>query len=143
MLGASNEFEDINLLKQVPSSKINDIRRGELFKSGYLSKITAFRIFLNSRMMLVVSLILALGSISLFGYLMFNYRLSQASQLKFYQSFDSAGQALHQAISPPFIETASSTSPASSTASTTRNTRMSTLTSTKTATSTKTGQLQN
>lgn len=73
MLGASNEFENINLLKQMPSVQINKIKRGDLFNAGYLSKTTALRALLNSRLMLAVSLLMCIGSALLFGYLWLKY----------------------------------------------------------------------
>lgn len=111
MLGASNEFQDINLLKQIPSSKLNIINRTELFRAGYLSKFTAIRIFLNSRIMLAISLAVAVLSIGLFGYLYFSYRLNQASQIKIYQNIDSARLAIQDTLLPQIdLTTATTTS---------------------------------
>ncbi len=113
MLGASNEFEDINLLKQIPSSKINDIRRAELFNGGYLSKLTAFRIFLNSRIMLAVSVTLACISVGLFGFLIFKYKLNEASRIKVYRTVDSG--AFSQSSTTPVFGGVNASSTATST----------------------------
>jgi|GEM_PF-1210078 len=86
MLGASNEFENINLLKQIPSMQINKIKRRDLLNSGYMSKSTAFRIMLNSRLMLFVAIILCLGSFLTFSFLWFNLNKVVPSPIRQYKT---------------------------------------------------------
>ncbi len=86
MLGASNEFENINLLKQMPPANMNSYKKTELFNSGYLSKGTALRIILNSRLTLVIAVIFCAGSFMTFGYLWFNYTMNQTYQVKEYKT---------------------------------------------------------
>lgn len=125
MLGASNEFEYINLLKQIPSSKLNEIKRSELFRAGYLSKWTAFRIFLNSRIMLAVSLVLTIASLGLFGFLVFKYRLDDVKQVKVYTTFKESNESLDE-IAARTLGGINASSTATSTASSTQATATST-----------------
>ena len=95
MLGASNEFENINILKQMPSLQLNNIKRADLLKSGYLSKVTAVRIMLNSRLMLVISSLLCVGSFLTFGYLWMSYNNTGPSyQIKDYKTANISINAL-------------------------------------------------
>ena len=86
MLGASNEFENMNLLRQMPPMHMNSYKKTELFNSGYLSKGTALRIILNSRLTLVIAIALCAGSFMTFGYLWFNYTMNQTYQVKDYKT---------------------------------------------------------
>ena len=86
MLGASNEFENVNLLKQMPSVQINIFKKRELFNAGYLSKTAALRIMLNSRLMLVIAMLLCGCSFITFGYLLFEYKVNQTYQIKNYST---------------------------------------------------------
>lgn len=58
MLGASGEFQDMNLLKKMPKSEINVVDRLNLFKLGYLTRVNAFRMVLNNKYVLVTLIIL-------------------------------------------------------------------------------------
>lgn len=100
MLGASNEFSDMNLLKQIPSGLINKVNRTALFNSGYLGKATAVRVFLNSRIMLVASIALCVGSLAAFSYLWFNYQLGNKYQPKVYTTSNLKINALSKAFDP-------------------------------------------
>ncbi len=136
MLGASNEFTDINIVKRISSASINNINRKELFNAGYLSKLTALRIFLNSRLMLVVALSLCAISLITFSMLWFTYRTNQAYEIKVYKTVNLTTDALSGSFNPQIYfpgSTASSTT--SSTATTTIKTATTTI---KIATSTKT-----
>ena len=99
MLGASNEFENVNLLKQMPSVQINNIKRRELLNAGYLSKVAAFRIMLNSRLMLVIAVALCACSFLAFGYLWFNYETGQVYQIKEYKTSNVTPKALSSDLS--------------------------------------------
>ena len=127
MLGASNEFENINLLKQMPSMQINKIKRSELFNSGYLSKSTALRIILNSRLMLVIAVALCAASFVLFSYLWFNYLVDKTYQLKQYKTTS----VKIDPLSPKFIPFGSTESSSTLASSTATSTGTSTATSTK------------
>jgi type IV pilus assembly protein PilM len=122
MLGASNEFNDINLLKQMSGASINNINRTELFNSGYLSKITAARIFLNSRLMLVISMALCVGSVLTFGYLYFTYQTSKTYQEKVYRTANLKIDALSSAFKPELYLGTTTPATASSTATSTPKT---------------------
>ncbi len=99
MLGASNEFENINLLKQMPSVQINNIKRADLFNYGYLSKLTAVRVILNSRLMLVVAVILAVCSFLVFGYLWFDYSNVKNPQVRDYKTSNISREAINSSLS--------------------------------------------
>lgn len=58
MLGASGEFRDMNLLKQMPSSEVNAVNKLNLISMGYLSKVNTFRTIMNNRFVLTVMIIL-------------------------------------------------------------------------------------
>ncbi|MEI6396903.1 MAG: pilus assembly protein PilM [Candidatus Taylorbacteria bacterium] len=95
MLGASNEFENINILKQIPSLQLSGMKKSDLLKSGYLSKTTAIRIMLNSRLMLVISSLLCVGSFLTFGYLWMSYNnMNPSYQIKEYKTVNITAKAL-------------------------------------------------
>lgn len=58
MLGASGEFKDMNLLKEMPSSEVNSINKLNLFSMGYLSKVNTIRTIMNNKYILVMLIIL-------------------------------------------------------------------------------------
>ena len=133
MLGASNEFENINLLKQMPAIQINNIKRGDLFNSGYLSKTTALRIMLNSRLMLVISVTLCMASFLLFGYLWFSYKVEQTYQVKNY----STGRIMVNPLSADFTPILDRLNGVSATATSSATSTNATSTATSTASMTK------
>jgi cell division ATPase FtsA len=58
MVGASGEFQDINLLKKMPKGEINSIDKLNLFKLGYLSPVNTVRTIINNKYVLVTLIIL-------------------------------------------------------------------------------------
>jgi type IV pilus assembly protein PilM len=58
MLGASGEFQDINLLKKMPRAEVNTIDKLNLFKLGYLSKVNTIRAIFNNKYVLITVIIL-------------------------------------------------------------------------------------
>ena len=68
MIGASNEFRSINLLKQIPKHLIISPSKIDLVKLGYLRKTTKFGLLINSRIVLVLLLILIVVIIFVFAY---------------------------------------------------------------------------
>ncbi len=58
MLGASAQFKDLNLLKQIPHAEINDVDRLNLFKLGYLSRVNTVRMIFNNKYVLITLIIL-------------------------------------------------------------------------------------
>jgi cell division ATPase FtsA len=58
MLGASTEFTDINLLKQIPRSEVNKVNELDLFRLGYLSHINVIRTLFNNKYVLVLLIML-------------------------------------------------------------------------------------
>jgi type IV pilus assembly protein PilM len=58
MLGSSGEFQDLNMLKKMPSSEVNSVNKLNLFNMGYLTKVNAFRSVINNKYMLVMMVVL-------------------------------------------------------------------------------------
>jgi len=58
MLGASGEFRDLNLLKQMPSSATNVVNKLSLFTMGYLSRVNTIRTIINNKYILIIMVIL-------------------------------------------------------------------------------------
>lgn len=58
MLGASGEFEDLNLLRKMPSSEVNMVNKLNLLSMGYLSKVNTVRTILNNKFVMMVMIIL-------------------------------------------------------------------------------------
>ena len=58
MLGASAQFKDVNLLKKMPHSEINDVDKLNLFKMGYLSRVNTIRMIFNNKYVLITMIIL-------------------------------------------------------------------------------------
>ena len=58
MIGASNEFHSINLLKQIPRSFVVSPSKIDLVKLGYLRRTTKLTLLLNSRIMFLFLLII-------------------------------------------------------------------------------------
>jgi type IV pilus assembly protein PilM len=57
MMGASGQFTDLNLLKQMPSSEVNVVNRLSLFNMGYLSRVNTIRTIINNKYVLVMMII--------------------------------------------------------------------------------------
>ncbi len=111
----------------MPSMQINKIKRSELFNSGYLSKSTALRIILNSRLMLVIAVALCAASFVLFSYLWFNYLVDRTYQLKQYKTTS----VKIDPLSPQFLPFGTTEASASLASSTATSTATSTTTSAK------------
>lgn len=58
MLGSSAGFNDVNLLKKMPSSEVNSVNKLNLFSMGYLSKVNTIRTIFNNKFVLVVMVVL-------------------------------------------------------------------------------------
>jgi type IV pilus assembly protein PilM len=58
MLGASGQFKDFNLLREMPGSEVNSINKFNLFSMGYLSKVNAVRMLLNNKYILIMLIVL-------------------------------------------------------------------------------------
>ncbi|MFA7252486.1 MAG: pilus assembly protein PilM [Candidatus Paceibacterota bacterium] len=58
MLGASGEFKDLNLLRQMPSSATNAVNKLSLFNMGYLSRVNTIRTIINNKYILIILVIL-------------------------------------------------------------------------------------
>ncbi|MGB8815836.1 MAG: type IV pilus assembly protein PilM [Minisyncoccia bacterium] len=68
MIGASNEFHSINLLKQIPKQFFVASSKIDLVKDGYLRKTTKFALLMNSYIVLVLLLIIIVITIFVFAY---------------------------------------------------------------------------
>ena len=58
MLGASEEFKDMNLLRKMPTSEVNSVNKLNLFNMGYLSKVNTIRAIYNNKYVLIIMIIL-------------------------------------------------------------------------------------
>jgi type IV pilus assembly protein PilM len=58
MLGASGQFKDFNLLREMPSAEVNVVNKLNLFSMGYLSRVDTIRTILNNKFVLIVMIIL-------------------------------------------------------------------------------------
>ncbi len=58
MLGASGGFQDLNLLKRMPTSQVNSVNKLNLFRLGYLSQVNTIRTIMNNKFVLVIMVIL-------------------------------------------------------------------------------------
>ncbi len=58
MLGASNIFKDINLIKEMPSTEANSVNTLNLFNMGYLTKVNIVRTILNNKYVLATMVII-------------------------------------------------------------------------------------
>jgi type IV pilus assembly protein PilM len=58
MLGASGEFKDFNLLREMSSAEVNVVNKLNLFKMGYLSRVNTIRMILNNKYVLVMLVVL-------------------------------------------------------------------------------------
>ena len=58
MLGASGEFQDMNLLKKMPTAEVNSVSRLNLFNLGYLSRVNTVRTIINNKYILAILIIL-------------------------------------------------------------------------------------
>ncbi|MFA6446072.1 MAG: pilus assembly protein PilM [Candidatus Paceibacterota bacterium] len=116
MLGSSNEFQDLNLRRQMPKTVLDEVKIGELFRGGYVSKARAVRIFFNNRITLGVMLILILGIAFIFAYQLSQYKLRKG--LEALQAQPKA-TLVHPDVVPVMIATTTSNIMATSTATST------------------------
>lgn len=77
MLGASREFQDLNLISQMPKAIFDEVKTSELFRGGYVSKTRAIRIFFNNRISLGIMVLVILGVAWLFAYQFAEYKLQK------------------------------------------------------------------
>ncbi len=65
MIGSTAGLEDINFLKKMPKSEVNDIKTSDLFKMGYLSRVDALRAVLNNGYILTLMILIIAGVFAL------------------------------------------------------------------------------
>ena len=58
MLGSSGAFRDMNILKKMPASEINLVKKTDLLKMGYLSRTNYVRTVINNKFVLVLLVII-------------------------------------------------------------------------------------